>query len=96
MNKNKLQELLKMLYAWCTRPSKGDFLHIIAGCLIASAVAILVPKIAIIAFLFSLGIGIGKEFFDKWLYGNFDIADIKWTAFGGLLVEVFIIIKWLI
>lgn len=96
MNKNKLQEILQKFYAWCARPAKDVYLHIIAGMVIASAVAILIPKIAIIAFLFALGAGIGKEFFDKWLWGIFSLDDIKWTAFGGLLVEVFIIIKWLI
>lgn len=36
-------------------------------------------------FLFCVFLGFGKELFDQWSYGGFDIIDLLFTVLGGIL-----------
>lgn len=36
-------------------------------------------------FLLSVLAGLGKELFDEWSYGGFDIIDLLFTILGGIL-----------
>ena len=90
MNKNKLQDTYKKIYDWATRPSRDNFLHLVAGMIVASAVAIWFPVLAPYCLLFATGVGICKAFFDRWLWGVFSPNDIAWTFLGGLTIAVLV------
>ena len=94
--KDKLQYIILEVYGRLSRETKNDYLHIIAGMFIASAVAILLPKIATYCIIFALGAGISKAFIYKGIFDEFRVPDIWHTAFGGLLIEIIAIVKQLI
>lgn len=70
-------------------------LHFMLGAIVGQSTSYLVneltdnPKKAfIISFASTLAVGLGKELYDQYIYGGFDLKDLLATSLGGLSVTI--------
>lgn len=79
---------------WICKVPKDKMLHFLFGVIIAAFFAIVcnMGLCALPVILF----GFGKELFDKITTGQTDIWDFLYTLFGGLLIQIFVLLQWAI
>ena len=90
---NRLYGLYGELVAWLCSFGKDKYLHLLAGMWIASGLCILFPFVGLWSLLIVFGVALGKELVDRYFGGSISLDDIAFTLYGGLGVEVFVIIK---
>jgi len=85
-----MRKIWDKIVAWLVAIPQDKKMHFVAGFIIAAFFALaLGMKIAIVSAIFA---GLIKEFFDKWTTEKWEWWDFAATCFGGLLIQVFILL----
>lgn len=84
-----IKKILTAILNWLVSIPSDKLLHFIAGAMIASFFALVVPYTARVCVLFAAVAGIAKEVFDQYRYKGWDWLDLTYTIAGGLIIQIF-------
>lgn len=81
---------MEKIFNWLGKLPADKYLHFIAGMLIVAVIATFFPMAADQAWIVAVIIGFGKEIYDRYNDGVFDILDLFATWAGGLIIQILI------
>lgn len=75
--------------AWLGGIARDKLLHFIAGALIATFFALVMPCLARWCVVFAILVGVAKESIDQYRYNGWDWVDLAYTVGGGFIIQIF-------